>query len=167
MFLVLRVVRDGFVLLGWGQGWYDPALEISPGCAYFRERNWYTKWYETRECSWVVIPKTVDFMPIYEYECPECGRFETIQKFSDEPLSSCPTCKEKGKNSPVTKAVSASAFHLKGSGWYKTDYAASGSTGKSSKAKGDSSSSSATTESAGSTETPAAPKACGTGCGCH
>ena len=56
-----------------------------------------------------------DCMPIYEYECPECGRFEVIQKFSDKTLTHCPNCKEKGKKNPVQKAVSASAFHLKGS----------------------------------------------------
>ena len=25
-------------------------------------------------------------MPLYEYECARCGRFERIQKFSDPPL---------------------------------------------------------------------------------
>jgi putative FmdB family regulatory protein len=103
-------------------------------------------------------------MPIYEYECAECGRFEVIQKFSDKALSQCPHCKEKGKKSSVAKAVSASAFHLKGSGWYKTDYSSTGSSSStsstSSKSSSDSSDSSAT-----SGTTPK--KACGTGCGCH
>ena len=59
-------------------------------------------------------------MPLYEYECLKCGhRFERIQKFSDKPVSSCPKCK-KGK---VKQLLSASSFHLKGSGWYATDYA--------------------------------------------
>ena len=32
-------------------------------------------------------------MPLYEYECQtEGNRFEVIQKFSDEPLTVCPTC---------------------------------------------------------------------------
>lgn len=103
-------------------------------------------------------------MPIYEYECGECGRFEVIQKFSDKVLKECPTCKEKGRKSAVSKAVSASAFHLKGSGWYKTDYSSSSSSSKPSK-----SSSSSSSESSSSTSTTdAAPKkACGTGCGCH
>ena len=104
-------------------------------------------------------------MPIYEYECPECGRFEVIQKFSDKPLKSCPQCKEKGKDHKVTKAISASAFHLKGTGWYKTDYSSGSSSGSAPKKKATSS------ESAGSgssEKTEAAPaKACGTGCGCH
>ena len=58
-------------------------------------------------------------MPIYEYECRKCGKvFETIQKFSDPRLTEC-LCEEKG---PVTKLISAAAFHLKGSGWYVTDF---------------------------------------------
>jgi putative FmdB family regulatory protein len=106
-------------------------------------------------------------MPIYEYECPVCGRFEVIQKFSDKPLTQCPNCKEKGKKSAVTKALSASAFHLKGSGWYKTDYSSGNSStgtssGKDKKPAADSGSSSSESSSS---ETPK--KACGTGCGCH
>lgn len=62
-------------------------------------------------------------MPLYEYECLKCGhRFERIQKFSDKPVSACPQCK-KGK---VKQLLSASSFHLKGSGWYATDYAGKG-----------------------------------------
>jgi len=63
-------------------------------------------------------------MPIYEYECPNCGRFEIIQKIGEKSLLSCPACIAKGKKTKVTRAISAAAFHLKGSGWYKTDYAA-------------------------------------------
>jgi len=58
-------------------------------------------------------------MPLYEYECLKCGhRFERIRKFSDRPVTACPQCK-KGK---VKQLLSASSFHLKGSGWYATDY---------------------------------------------
>lgn len=57
-------------------------------------------------------------MPLYEYECPQCGRFELIQKFSDVPLLACPTC---GKD--IQKLLSAPAFQFKGTGWYVTDYA--------------------------------------------
>jgi putative FmdB family regulatory protein len=58
-------------------------------------------------------------MPLYEYECQACGhRFETIQKFSDAPIETCPKC-----GGAVHKLQSAPAFHLKGSGWYITDYA--------------------------------------------
>ena len=58
-------------------------------------------------------------MPMYEYECGGCGnRFELIQKFSDEPVSTCPSCGGK-----VRKLVSSSAIQFKGTGWYVTDYA--------------------------------------------
>jgi len=66
-------------------------------------------------------------MPLYEYECDGCGhRFEVIQKFSDAPIDKCPVC-----GSTVHKLQSAPAFHLKGTGWYATDYAKPGSTGES------------------------------------
>lgn len=58
-------------------------------------------------------------MPIYEYHCTACGHaFEVIQKFSDEPVVECPECNKKS----VEKIVSAPAFHLKGTGWYATDF---------------------------------------------
>ncbi len=58
-------------------------------------------------------------MPIYEYECESCGRVvEALQKFSEAPLETCTHCSGK-----LHKLISHSAFHLKGSGWYVTDYA--------------------------------------------
>jgi putative FmdB family regulatory protein len=73
-------------------------------------------------------------MPLYEYKCDACGaRFEMIRKFSDPPLEQCSVC---GKG-PLEKLVSSPAFHLKGSGWYATDYA------KKTEAASDASSSSA------------------------
>ena len=58
-------------------------------------------------------------MPIYEYECRGCGeRHEFIQKFSDRPKRKCPSC---GKLR-LKKLISAAAFHLKGDGWYVTDF---------------------------------------------
>lgn len=58
-------------------------------------------------------------MPIYEYRCAQCGhKLESIQKFSDAPLTTCPAC---GKEA-LTKLVSAAGFQLKGSGWYQTDF---------------------------------------------
>ena len=66
-------------------------------------------------------------MPIYEYKCTKCAHeFQSMQKFSDEPVSQCPTC-----GAPVKKLISKSSFHLKGSGWYLTDYAKKGSPSKS------------------------------------
>lgn len=57
-------------------------------------------------------------MPLYEYECPQCGRFEKIQKFSDRPLKKCPS-----GHVGVERLLSAPAIQFKGSGWYITDYA--------------------------------------------
>lgn len=63
-------------------------------------------------------------MPIYEYRCLDCShQFELMQKFSDPPAETCPTC-----SGTVQKLISRSAFHLKGSGWYVTDYGRNGST---------------------------------------
>ena len=62
-------------------------------------------------------------MPIYEYRCLDCGhQFELMQKFSDPPAETCPSCA-----GIVQKLISRSAFHLKGSGWYVTDYGRNGS----------------------------------------
>jgi putative FmdB family regulatory protein len=58
-------------------------------------------------------------VPIYEYQCSECGEvFEAFQKISDTPLKECRCCHGK-----VEKLISQSSFQLKGSGWYLTDYA--------------------------------------------
>lgn len=62
-------------------------------------------------------------MPIYEYQCRECGyRLDALQKMSDPPLSDCPECERPG----LKKLVSAPHFRLKGSGWYETDFKNSG-----------------------------------------
>jgi putative FmdB family regulatory protein len=60
-------------------------------------------------------------VPLYEYECPQDGVFEQMQKFSDPPLAACPRC-----GGPVEKLLSAPAIQFKGTGWYITDYARKG-----------------------------------------
>jgi putative FmdB family regulatory protein len=58
-------------------------------------------------------------MPIYEYRCEKCGKvFEVLQRFSDAPLKTHEAC-----GGELEKLISHSAFQLKGSGWYQTDYA--------------------------------------------
>src|ERR1700674_696708 len=70
-------------------------------------------------------------MPLYEYECDACGhRFEVIQKFSDPPVETCPSCGHK-----VRKLQSAPAFQFKGTGWYVTDYAKTGNAAESKASK--------------------------------
>ncbi|HKC13639.1 MAG TPA: zinc ribbon domain-containing protein [Vicinamibacteria bacterium] len=75
-------------------------------------------------------------MPLFEYKCPRCGRFEILQKYSDPSLMACPTC---GKE--VHRLLSAPAIQFKGTGWYITDYARKSSGGDGS-AEGSSSSNS-------------------------
>jgi len=101
-------------------------------------------------------------MPLYEYECEACGhRFEVIRKFSDAPLERCPKC-----GGAVHKLQSAPAFHLKGSGWYLTDYARKDSGSRSGETKsgtsggestsGDESKTSAASETKADTKTDSA-----------
>jgi putative FmdB family regulatory protein len=73
-------------------------------------------------------------MPIYEYECQQCHQTtEAMQKFSDPPLTRCPSC-----SGTLKKLISQSSFHLKGTGWYVTDYARKGaSTSEAKPSKGD------------------------------
>jgi putative FmdB family regulatory protein len=57
-------------------------------------------------------------MPTYEYLCQTCShRFETWQKMTDEPLSTCPECGEK-----IRRVLYANGVIFKGSGFYSTDY---------------------------------------------
>jgi putative FmdB family regulatory protein len=70
-------------------------------------------------------------MPLYEYECRKCGEIEEVlQKFSDKPRTKCRHCSGK-----LHKLVSQSSFHLKGTGWYVTDYAKKSDPPKSSESK--------------------------------
>jgi putative FmdB family regulatory protein len=99
-------------------------------------------------------------MPLYEYQCEACShRFERIQKFSDPPIETCPSCSGK-----VRKLLSSPAIQFKGSGWYITDYArkssGDGAKGDASKAEtktetAKSESSSTGGDSSSSTTTPA------------
>ncbi len=93
-------------------------------------------------------------MPLYEYLCSDCGgTVEVIQKFSDEPLQTCPDC-----GGQMERLLSAPAIRFKGTGWYVTDYAgknggksegdSESKTEKKSDAKGDSSKDSKTAPTA-------------------
>ena len=58
-------------------------------------------------------------MPIYEYQCQQCGHHhEALQKISEPHLRQCPECGRKS----LKRLVSAVRFRLAGSGWYETDF---------------------------------------------
>jgi putative FmdB family regulatory protein len=64
-------------------------------------------------------------MPIYEYCCQECRHiFEEWHKEYTEKERVCPVCGATAK-----RMISNTAFILKGSGWYATDYASQASAG--------------------------------------
>lgn len=67
-------------------------------------------------------------MPIYLYECEECGRFEEFQKISDDALQECPDC---GRE--VRKIIGNPGVIFKGSGFYCTDHGSKSSSKSSSK----------------------------------
>jgi putative FmdB family regulatory protein len=94
-------------------------------------------------------------MPIYEYRCETCDHeLEALQKMSDPALTICPECKQDS----LKKIISATAFRLKGSGWYETDF-------KNGKKKNIHDSASSETKT---TKTESKPATCGGGaCGCH
>lgn len=75
-------------------------------------------------------------MPIYEYECASCGEVvEVWQRISEHPKRKCPSCGAL----KLHRLISNTSFHLKGSGWYVTDYANKGSGSSAKPAKKESS----------------------------
>jgi putative FmdB family regulatory protein len=56
-------------------------------------------------------------VPIYEYKCDKCGKFEKLQRMSDAPLTTCPQC-----GGLVKKLISHNVgIIFKGPGFYCTD----------------------------------------------
>ena len=127
-------------------------------------------------------------MPIYEYRCTQCGHeHDALQKFSDAPLTTCPSCHKEA----LVKQLSAAGFQLKGSGWYATDFRSKGGSGKpapggdgakadASSAGGETKGEAAASESKTATKTAtksdssstdsssgSSAKSCSPGCGCH
>ncbi|WDV52345.1 zinc ribbon domain-containing protein [Streptomyces coeruleorubidus] len=83
-------------------------------------------------------------MPTYQYQCTECGEgLEAVQKFTDDALTECPSCKGRLK-----KVFSAVGIVFKGSGFYRND--SRGSSSSSSPASKSSSSSSSSDSGSGS-----------------
>lgn len=56
-------------------------------------------------------------MPTYQYRCTDCSdELETVQRFTDDPLTTCPTC-----GGSLRKVFSAVGVVFRGSGFYATD----------------------------------------------
>jgi putative FmdB family regulatory protein len=80
-------------------------------------------------------------MPVYEYECTDCGcRFEQRRKATGPPASRCPECRGK-----VKRVYQPVGIIFRGSGFHVTDYGRTGDQPK----------------KAGKTETEKAPAAAG------
>jgi len=94
-------------------------------------------------------------VPTYQYQCTECGEgLEAVQKFTDDALTECPSCKGRLK-----KVFSAVGIVFKGSGFYRNDSrnSSSGSpASSSSKSESGSSSSSSSSSESSKASSPAA-----------
>lgn len=56
-------------------------------------------------------------MPTYSYACTECDhRFDAVQAFTDDALSTCPQCSGR-----LRKLFNSVGVVFKGSGFYRTD----------------------------------------------
>jgi putative FmdB family regulatory protein len=56
-------------------------------------------------------------MPTYSYRCSACANeFDQFQKFTDDPLTDCPSC-----GGSVRRVIHPVGVVFKGSGWYITD----------------------------------------------
>ena len=56
-------------------------------------------------------------MPTYQYQCRDCGHgFEQFQKFSDDPLTECPSCQ-----GTIQRVIQNVGVVFKGTGWYIND----------------------------------------------
>lgn len=117
-------------------------------------------------------------MPIYAYRCDACGHAkDVLQKVSDPLLAACPACGAEA----FKKQLTAAGFHLKGSGWYATDFrngskpaAADGDAAKTDAAKpaADAPAKPAAEGGAAAAPAPAASSSatgggCGSSCACH
>jgi putative FmdB family regulatory protein len=91
-------------------------------------------------------------MPIYEYECEQCGvRFERLQRMADAALTDCPEC-----NGHIHRVMQPVGIIFKGSGFYVTDNKGKSSTGVPTKKKDEEAKSAVTSESSVPTPAPAA-----------
>ena len=126
----------------------------------FDDRGHYA-WHSS--CESAKRPEATGPMPTYQYRCRECGEdLEVQQSFSDDPLTTCPSCQ-----GSLRKVFSAVGISFKGSGFYKTDSrggTSATSTSSSSTTSADSSTSSASPsgDSSSSSSSPSTDKAAAT-----
>ena len=60
-------------------------------------------------------------MPLYDFECEDCGYIEEILTSSagaTEIVLTCPNCEKE----IMKRKIGLSSFQLKGGGWYKDGY---------------------------------------------
>ncbi|HUH71321.1 MAG TPA: FmdB family zinc ribbon protein [Mycobacterium sp.] len=100
-------------------------------------------------------------MPTYSYECTECGnRFDIVQTFTDDPLTTCKQCSGR-----LRKLFNSVGVVFKGSGFYRTDSresakkSTSATNGSSTKDSGSSSGSSEKSASGEKSTSSSAPSA--------
>lgn len=91
-------------------------------------------------------------MPTYQYRCRDCGEdLEVVQSFSDDALTTCPSC-----DGSLKKVFSAVGISFKGSGFYKTDSRSSSPSSSSSDSSSSDSSSSSSSDSSSTSSAAAA-----------
>ncbi|KAA1251553.1 FmdB family transcriptional regulator [Mycobacterium simiae] len=91
-------------------------------------------------------------MPTYSYECTECAdRFDTVQTFTDDALTTCGKCSGR-----LRKLFGSVGVVFKGSGFYRTDSRDSAKKSETA-TNGSSTSSPATSSSSGSSEKSSSP----------
>ncbi|HAN32688.1 MAG TPA: FmdB family transcriptional regulator [Myxococcales bacterium] len=74
-------------------------------------------------------------MPTYVYRCDQCEHhFEVFQRITAAAQADCPQCASAGPK----RQISGGTFHLKGAGWYASDYGGTGRSGTAVTQQGDS-----------------------------
>lgn len=58
-------------------------------------------------------------MPTYAFKCAVCKyELDLVKKMSEPDPIKCPCCREE----ELKQVIASSPFHLKGDGWYETDF---------------------------------------------
>ncbi|OLL95673.1 putative regulatory protein, FmdB family [Pseudonocardia sp. Ae356_Ps1] len=102
-----------------------------------------------------------DVVPTYQYACTSCDhRFDAVQAFSDDALTTCPNCGGK-----LRKVFSSVGIVFKGSGFYRTDSRSGSVSGSSESSKADSTASSSSDSSSSSNSSGSSSAAATSGSG--